>query len=81
MGDVLREWYGTDPDMETRDSISSMIFRGIPGIARRALVGQDGNGWSEERIAGLEAQLEEEMAAGEAFLRADMSCLVARKPI
>lgn len=80
MCDVLRERYGSDPDLETRDWIMWTLLDSVPIAIRKSLIGKEGSSWSEERLQDLVRQMKEERAAGECFLRFDMNCFVARKP-
>lgn len=80
MVDVLAERYCSDPDLETRDFITWTLLESAPSVIRKSLVGKEGSGWSEERLARLERDMKEERAAGEAFLRFDMTCYIAKKP-
>ncbi|KAF2170288.1 hypothetical protein M409DRAFT_19890 [Zasmidium cellare ATCC 36951] len=80
MVDVLAEKHCSDPDLETRDFISWTVLNSVPGMVRKSLLSREGSGWTEERLAKIEQQAKEEQAAGEAFLRFDMTCYVAKKP-
>ncbi|KAK4503950.1 hypothetical protein PRZ48_004865 [Zasmidium cellare] len=78
--DVLAEKFCSDPNMETRDFLTWTVLGSAPSMVRNSLIGKDGSGWSEERLARLEKEAKEERAAGEAFLRFDMTCYIAKKP-
>lgn len=80
MSDVLAERYCSDPNMETRDFITWTLLESAPLVIRKSLVGKEGSGWNEARLAKLERDLKEERAAGEAFLRFEMTCYIAKKP-